>query len=287
MEIGQLIQTVLFCLVLGSYYTLIASGFTLVFGISRIFNFAHGELYMLGGFFMFYLYGQAQMNFLGAFIICGLAVGLIGVVLERVFYHKVRMHINATFMVAVGLMLILSNLALVLFGPLIKDVPTPFEGALTFQQIDISWERLAVVIGCAIVMFCLHFFINQTKQGLSLRAVAQDPDTAALMGMSVDRSRALAFFVGSLLAGVAAVITIPVFYIDPFVGGTAMLRAMVVVILGGLGSITGAIAGGFALGLIDGLGLTFLGYPAYAIGWIVVIILMLVRPLGLLGKELG
>ncbi len=288
MGLDQVLQTILFCLVLGSYYTLIASGFTLVFGISRIFNFAHGELYMFGGFFLYYLIGMWSVNYFVALIVCGLAVGVMGVVLERLFYRPVRTHINATFMVAVGLLLIMSNLALVLFGPLIKKVPSPFAGSIRVSPtVSLSWERVAVIVGCAIVMSALHLFINHTRQGVALRAVAQDPDTAALMGMSVDRFRALAFFAGSFLAGVAAAIVIPVFYVDPFVGGNVMLRAMVVVILGGLGSIPGAVAGGFALGFIDGLGLTFFGYPAYTLGWVIVIVLMLIRPMGLMGKELG
>jgi branched-chain amino acid transport system permease protein len=288
MEADQIVQTVLFCLVLGSYYTLIASGFTLVFGISRIFNFAHGELYMFGGFFLYYLCGQWKLNYFAALIICGLVIGLAGVVLERLFYRPVRTHINATFMVAVGLLLILSNLALVLFGPSIKKVPSPFSGAIRISEnVSLSWERVAIIVGCTIIMIGLNLFIKRTRQGLALRAVAQDPDTAALMGMSVDRSRAIAFFVGSFLAGVAAAIVIPVFYVDPFIGGNVMLRAMVVVILGGLGSIPGAVAGGLAMGFTDGLGLAFLGYPAYTIGWVIVIILMLVRPMGLMGKELG
>ncbi len=288
MEADQIVQTVLFCLVLGSQYTLIASGFTLVFGISRIFNFAHGELYMFSGFFLYYLCGQWKVNYFAGLIISGLVIGLMGVILERLFYRPVRAHINATFMVAVGLLLILSNSALVLFGPLIKKVPSPFKGAITISEnVSLSWERVAVIVGCAILMLGLNFFINNTRQGLALRAVAQDPDTAALMGMSVDRSRAIAFFVGSLLAGLAAGIVIPVFYVDPFIGGHAMFRALVVVILGGLGSIPGAVAGGFALGFTDGLGLTFLGYPAYTIGWVIVILLLLIRPLGLMGKELG
>jgi branched-chain amino acid transport system permease protein len=288
MGTDQIVQTILFCLVLGSQYTLIASGFTLVFGISRIFNFAHGELYMFSGFFLYYLCGQWKVNYFAALIISGIAIGLMGVILERLFYRPVRANINATFMVAVGLLLILSNLALVLFGPLIKKVPSPFKGSITIlENVSLSWERVAVIVGCAILMLGLHFFINNTRQGLALRAVAQDPDTAALMGMSVDRSRAIAFFVGSFLAGVAAAIVIPVFCVDPFIGGHAMFRALVVVILGGLGSIPGAVAGGFALGFTDGLGLTFLGYPAYTIGWVIVILLLLIRPLGLMGKELG
>jgi branched-chain amino acid transport system permease protein len=285
---AQILQTILFCLVLGAYYTLIASGFTLVFGISRIFNFAHGELYMFGGFFLYYLCGVWGVNYFVALAVCGLAIGLGGVVLEKLFYRPVRTHINATFMVSVGLLLILSNLALVVFGPLIKKVPSPFAGAIRLSgDVTLSWERVAVIVGCAIVMVALHVFVNHTWQGIALRAVAQDPDTASLMGMSVDRSRALAFFAGSALAGIAAGIVIPVFYVDPFLGGTVMLRAMVVVILGGLGSIPGAVAGGFALGFIDGLGLTFLGYAAYAIGWVIVIVLMLIRPMGLMGRELG
>lgn len=288
MSADQILQTVLFCLVLGAYYTLVASGFTLVFGISRIFNFAHGELYMFGGFILYYLIGQWGVNYFVAVIACGLGVGLMGVVLEKLFYRPVRAHLNATFMVAVGLLLILSNVALVAFGPLIKKVPSPFAGAIRMSStVSLSWERAGVIVGCAIVMLALHLFINYTRQGVALRAVAQDPDTAALMGMSVDRFRALAFFAGSVLAGVAAAIVIPVFYVDPFVGGHAMLRAMVVVILGGLGSIPGAVAGGFALGFIDGVGLTLFGYPAYIVGWVIVIVLMLIRPMGLMGKELG
>lgn len=284
----QALQTLLFCLVLGAYYTLLASGFTLVFGISRIFNFAHGELYMFGGFFLYYLIGQWHVGYVLAAVLCGAGVGVMGVVLEKLFYRPVRTHINATFMVAVGLLLILSNVALVTFGPLIKKVPSPFAGAIRLSStVTLSSERAAVIVGCAIVMALLYLFINHTRYGVALRAVAQDPDTAALMGMSVDGFRSLAFFAGSVLAGVAAAIVIPVFYVDPFVGGHAMLRAMVVVILGGLGSIPGAVAGGFALGFIDGVGLTLFGYPAYIIGWVIVIVLMLVRPMGLMGKELG
>ena len=285
MDISFQVQIIVNGLVLGFYYALVGAGFTLVFGICRIFNFAHGELYMLGGFATYYLFERLGINYPTTVILVIVIVSVLGIIMERIFYRPVYGTMYASFMVALGLQLAISGAALVIFGEEMRGGIKIFPGLVNLLGATVTWERLAIIFTGAAVVGALLFFIHHTKTGREFRAVAQNPIGAALQGIDITRSRAKAFMISAGLAGVAAVLVIQIFYVDAFVGGPVIFKAMTVVILGGLGSIPGAIVGGLTLGMADSVGYTLIGHSAEIIIWAIVILVLLLRPRGILGKE--
>lgn len=279
------IQIVINSLTLGLYYALISVGFTMVLSIARIFNFAHCEFYMLGGYVAYYLIEQFGVNYFPAIIITTVAIALIGWIIEKVLFHAIMGEMYASFMVSLGLTLALPASAMIVFGERMKSIHTIFPGVVNIFGAFVSWERIVIILACGVIIVLLTLFIQHTKMGRAFRAISQDREAASLQGVDCDRGSALAFSIAAGLSGIAAIILIPAFYVTPFIGGPAILKAMVVVILGGLGSIPGAMVGGVTLGLIEGISLTFIGELANMIGWIVIMILILFRPLGLMGKE--
>lgn len=287
MEISFIFQILVNGLSLGMYYILVASGFTLVFGVSRIFNFAHGELYMLGAYCAFYFFGQWGINYYVVIILAMILIGILGLIIERVFFRPLYEKIMyASFMVALALQMIIPCATMILLGERTKDVPNAFPGSVRLLGSYLSWERIAVIIGSTIIMILMWLFIQRTTTGRAMRAVAQDPESASLQGIDIYRMRVIAFTAGAMLAGAAGVLVAPLFSAEPGMGGLAIFKAVVVVVLGGIGSIPGAVVGGLLLGFVDSFGLTFIGYPAHIAGWVIVIIILLVRPMGILGKEL-
>lgn len=287
METAFLVQIVVNGLVLGLYYVLIASGFNLIFGIARIFNFAHGDMVMFGAYVTYAIAAQMGLHYglgiLGAVIV----VSLIGVVLNNYIYRPVRRMMYASFNVSLGLALALPAVALLIFGESERKVPTVFPGSVRLFGAVITWERIAIIVVCIVVVIALFLFVNRTRTGHAMRAVAYNPDVAALQGIDVDRICLIAFITGAILAGVAGGLIAPLFTVRPAIGRLVMFKAMVVVILGGLGSVPGAVVGGLVLGFIESIGITLIGYEAVMIGWVLVIVLLLFRPWGLLGRELA
>ena len=282
-----IVQMVVNGLVLGLYYALIASGFNLVFGIARTFNFAHGDMLMFGAYVTYAIVAQMGLNYGLGILAAVVAVALMGVVFNNYVYKPVRRMMFASFNVSLGLALALPAVALVVFGETERSVPTIFPGTLTLLGAVVSWERIAVIIACTLVTTALFLFVNRTRTGQAMRAVAYSPDVAALQGIDVERICLIAFLIGAGLAGLAGGLIAPLFTIRPVTGGLIMFKAMVVVILGGLGSVSGALVGGLVLGFIESIGITLIGYEAAMIGWIVVIILLIIRPWGLLGREIA
>lgn len=271
---------------LGLIYVLIALGLTLVFSIMGVFNFAHGELYMLGGFGAYLLFAQLGIGYVVSCLLTMIGVGLIGLVLERFFFRPLAgKPLYASFMVSIGLAMVLGTTTVIVFGEDIKSVPSVFPGVVILGSTHVSVERLAVIIGSVILVVTLYLVVHHTKIGLAMRAIAQDGDAAALMGMNKDSARDFAFVFGSALAGGAGALMAPVFYVNPFIGHWAVLKAMVVIILGGIGSIPGAVVGGIVLGFVEATATTFIGTLSDVIGWVLVILLLLFKPSGLIGHE--
>jgi len=287
MEPAFFVQMVANGLVLGLYYALIASGFNLVFGIARIFNFAHGHMLMFGGYVTYVVVSRMNFNYSVGILAAVVAIALMGVIFNNYVYKPVRRMMYASFMVACGLALALPALALIIFGERERSVPTVFPGTVNLLGAMVSWERIVVIITCTVVIIALFLFVNRTRTGKAMRAVAYNPDVAALQGIDVERICLIAFVVGGVLAAFAGGVIAPLFTIRPVTGDIVMFKAMVVVILGGLGSVPGALVGGLVLGFIESFGLTLIGYEAVMIGWIMVIILLIFRPWGLLGRELA
>ena len=289
MEISFLIQGGMNGVMLGLNYALIALGLSLIFGIMGIVNFAHGEMYMLGGYVAYYLVGRFGLNFFVTIIAAVIMVGLLGVFLEKFLFRPLTTRPRealTSFIAAVGLAWVLQMLAVICFGDLDRSVPSAFKGILRMGGVVITKERLAtIIIGIALIVL-LNLFLLRTRIGGAIRAVAQDKEAAALQGVQVGRISALSFGIGCALASAAGALMAPIFSINPFLGGEVILKAFLVVILGGMGSIPGAMLGGLVLGFTESFGSLFFTVPTVSvITFTLIIIILILRPQGLLGHD--
>jgi branched-chain amino acid transport system permease protein len=278
-------QTFVNALMLGSTYMLIASGLTLTYSIMRLLNFAHGELYMLGAYIVYFLFGQLGVNFFIALVIAALICGLAGIFIERIFFRPLVGQIIPQMVIGLGISIVLSGIALIAFGEKERGMRHVFTGVIRLLGVTISIERIAVIVICVGVILGLFILLGRTKLGYAMQAVAQDSQAARLQGISMPRTNMACFGVSCALAGIAGALLAPLFFIDPFMGGHTFLTAVIVILLGGLGSITGAGAGGLVLGFIHGFGYTYIGSIAELLGFLVIYFVLIFRPQGLMGHE--
>lgn len=286
MEIQIFLQLILNGIMIGATYGLIVSGLTLVFSIMRIINFAHGELYMLGGFITYYLFAVAKVPYAVTLFVAALSLGLLGLILERLIFRPFRGHLLGAFIVSLGLSRFLQNFAQQAFGLTEKSIPSTFTGKFVVGSVFFPAERMAIVLISIAILICLHMFLQRLKVGQAMRAVAQDSEAALLGGIRINHISGLALALGSGLAGLAGGLLGPVFYVDPWMGGPVILKAFVIIIVGGMGSIPGAILAAFIFGFIESFGGFYFG-PAVVttIFFGALILILLVRPKGLLGYE--
>lgn len=273
-------------LMMGWVYVLVALGLTIVFSIMRILQLAHGEIYMLGAFCVYYMCVVFGINIFVAFVISALALALLGVVLERLCFRRFRGHFDTSMIIAIGLILLLQTTAAVGFGTQEKWIPKLIPGVLNAWGINLAWDRvLAVLIGIVLVSV-LFLFIQRTKLGQAMVAISQDPDAAALQGIDVNRISSLSMAIGCALAAIAGGLMGAIFQVEPFMGSFAMTKGIAVIILGGLGSIWGAVIGGIIIGLIDGMvPIAANTTVATLIGFVLIIVILIIRPQGILGHE--
>ncbi len=268
----------------GAFYVLMALGFTLIFGILRLVNFAHGEFYMLGAFVVYHLYAQLGVNFFLALGIAAVVVGLVGIVVERLVFAPLRSRELSMLMSALGLQIALQGVMAVLEGVEGLSLPPPVTGVYRSSWIVFPYDRLLVVAVAVVVLAAFYVFIKHTKTGQALRAVAQDGEAALMQGVPVNRIYAVAFGVGASLAAIAGGLIGPVFSLHVYMGQTAILKAFVVVILGGLGSVPGAVVGGLVLGFAESIfAALFGGLVSDMLGFLMIMLILLWKPTGLLG----
>ena len=285
-ESGLVVQALINGAGVALVYILVALGLTLIFSIMGIINFAHGEFYMLGGFAAYYLFDVLGVNYLVTLLVAVVLVGAIGLGVERLLFAPLREQPLSAFIVSLGLLWLMQSGAAALFGVVDKGVRSPLPGVWKGAGLVISRERLVVMVISAALIAILYVLVQWTKYGLALRAVAQDRGAASLQGIDVDRMGALAFAVGCSLAGAAGVLLAPVFYVSPSMGTLPVVKAFIIVILGGMGSLAGAVLGGAVLGLIESLGPIVLSAATVELlGFAVIVVVLLVRPTGLLGHE--
>jgi branched-chain amino acid transport system permease protein len=289
MDATILAQGALNGVMLGLSYALVALGLSLIFGIMRIVNFAHGEMFMLGGYITYYLFGVYGINYFATLMTAVFIIGLLGMILEKAIFRPLtnRPEVALTSLIAaVGLAWVFQMLAVIFFGEQDKDIPTVFKGIIRLGGLMITWERFAaILIGIGLVLL-LNLFLLKTKFGKAIRAVAEDKEAAALQGIQVARISSLSFGIGSGLAAAAGAIIAPIFIVSPSMGGEVILKAFLVVILGGMGSIPGAMLGGLVLGFLESYGGLFFSVPVMSvITFILIILILIVRPQGLLGRE--
>jgi branched-chain amino acid transport system permease protein len=269
----------------GSFYVLMALGFTLIFGIMRLVNFAHGEFYMLGAFVVYHLYGLLGVNFFLALVASAVTIAVLGAVVERVVFVPLRARELSMLMSALGLQIALQGIMAVAEGVEGLSLPAPVSGVYRSSWLVFPYDRLVVVAVAIVVLALFYAFITWSKIGQALRAVAQDGEAALMQGIPVNRIYTLAFAIGCALAAVAGGVIAPVFSLHVYMGQAAILKAFVVVILGGLGSVPGAVVGGLLLGVAESLFASLLGaLMADMLGFLLIMLILLWRPYGLLGR---
>ena len=287
----KLIQTFISGLSLGSIYALIALGYTMVYGIAKMLNFAHGDIIMVGAYAVITAVFTMGLPPFIAILISIALCALLGIVIEFLAYRPLRQaQPLAVLITAIGVSYLLQNLALLIYGseqkafPTIVALPTVHIGGVYIDGIT-----LATLVVTAVIMVALSLFINKTRMGKAMRAVSEDKEAAELMGISVNRTITVTFAIGSALAGVAAIFYGAAYtYIRPTTGAMPGIKAFTAAVFGGIGSIPGAMLGGILLGVIEQLSKTYISTLwADAIVFGVLVVVLVVKPTGLLGKKIS
>lgn len=283
------LQQVFNGIMLGSTYAIVALGLTLVFGILHVPNFAHGNIYMLGAYVAFFLITLYGFGFWVAVIGSMVAMALVGMFMERVVYRPLReqSHINS-FIAAIGALIFIETFVIAVWGPQGYRIPNPYPETIEILGIIMSQQRLIVIIAAIVLIVLLQLFIKKTTQGTTIEAVAQNREGAMLVGINVNSVSSMTFAISTALAAAAASLVAPIFMISPGMGALLGMKAFVIVILGGLGSIPGAILGGYILGLIEALGGGYISADykdVFAFG--ALILILAIKPTGLFGKEVS
>jgi branched-chain amino acid transport system permease protein len=273
-------------LVVGSSYALIAVGLTAIFGLMQIANFAHGQFYMLGAFFAYWLTRVIGLDFWAGLVVSVAAVMLVGVALERTLFRFLRgASLSSSVLATIALSIFLENLALNVWGPRPQKILSPFDsGGIELFGIFTTPDRLLMLFLTVVVVAALHVGLRYTQTGKAIRATFQQREAAALVGINIDYLYTLTFAIGAGLAALAGVLLGTIFVVQPSMGGVATLKAFIVVTVGGSSSFAGGIAGGLLLGLAESFGAIIA--PSYkdAVGFILVILVLLYKPDGLFGK---
>ncbi len=279
---------------LGSIYALIALGYTMVYGVLRLINFAHGDVYMVGAYVGYYLSRKLQgeqPSIVSALIVMAgsmIACALLGMLIERLAYRPVRREARLTLLItAIGVSLFIENVAQLVFGPDPKFFPSLAPHAdILLGGVRLTSEQITVIAVSVLLMVCLRFFILKTRTGKAMRAVSFSLDAARLMGISTDRIIAITFALGSALAAAAGVlIGMQIPKVDPLMGIMYGLKAFVAAVLGGIGSIPGAVLGGLLIGISEVMVVGYLSSTyREAIAFGILILVLILRPQGLLGR---
>lgn len=277
---------------LGSVYAIIALGYTMVYGIAKMLNFAHGDVIMIGGYVVFVTVSGMGVNPVLAVLLSMIVCTILGITIEKIAYKPLRQASPlAVLITAIGVSYLLQNVALLIFGADTKaftsvvSIPAIVlaDGALT-----ISGETIVTIVACVVIMIGLMLFIKKTKAGRAMLAVSEDKGAAQLMGINVNATISLTFAIGSALAAIAGVLLCSAYpALTPYTGSMPGIKAFVAAVFGGIGSIPGAMIGGILLGIIENLSKAYISSQmADAIVFGVLIIVLLVKPTGILGKNI-
>jgi len=282
-----LIQQILNGLSIASVITLIAVGVTLIFGLTGIINFAHGEFLMVGSI-VTWLAVRGELGFPLALMIAVLAVGLMGFVLERGLFRFTLTRPTNGFIVSLGLIVVLQHIVIFFYDPNQKSIPRPLPGIWDVGGVRIASVRVMVILVTIAVVALTFAMVTRSRYGRALRAAVDDRDTAALMGIPVRRYITGVFVLGSALAGLGGALLIALFPITPFTGGTMVMKGFAVALIGGLGNLTGAVVAGLILGIVEGFSAGY-GFSAWtdAYSFALMILVLLFKPNGLFGGTSG
>jgi branched-chain amino acid transport system permease protein len=284
----QFLQHVLNALMLGGTYALLGIGLTLIFGIMRVVNFTHGELYAFGAYMMYALVMKTGVNFFVALALAILLGALLGAALELLLLRKLRgADIDTTMLVMIGAWIALQNAEQLAWTGVAVNISNPFPAApLVIGPVSVAWNRVFVLVVALSLIGVTYLVIQKTKLGKAMRATFQDRDTAALMGVQIGNIHTITFALGSALAAAAGALLGPVFVAYPSMGDLAAAKAFAIVILGGLGSIPGATLGGFILAFAEELGAGYIssGYRD-AMSFLLIIVILMFKPTGMFAQK--
>ncbi len=276
---------------LGSIYALIALGYTMVYGIAKMLNFAHGDVIMIGGYVVFVAVSTMNCPVWLAILVGILSCTLLGVGIEKVAYKPLR---NApplaVLITAIGVSYLLQNAALLIFGSQARSFTSVVpKFSLPIGKVNVTGETIVTIVVSVLIMVFLTLFVNRTKSGKAMLAVSEDKGAAQLMGINVNATIALTFAIGSALAGVASILLCSTYpQISPYTGAMPGIRAFTAAVFGGIGSIPGAMIGGIALGIIENLSKAYISSElSDAIVFAVLVIILLVKPTGIMGKKIN
>lgn len=287
----QICQQLINGVSLGSIYALIALGYTMIYGIMKLINFAHGDIYMLGAYFGYWAVTRLGFSFLPAIILSMAAAAVVGIIVERLAYRPMRNAPRIAILItAIGVSFLLEYGMILFVSPQPRTFPPIFEATVYhFGPLVVNSQQIVILLVSLILMGVLTYIVNKTTAGKAMRAVSFDADAARLMGINIDRIIAMTFAIGSALAAAGGVL-VGVYYnsIDPLMGMTPGIKAFVAAVLGGIGIIPGAMLGGIILGVVEafvaGIGLsTFRDAAAF----LILIFILLYKPAGLLGKNVS
>ncbi|WP_188351371.1 branched-chain amino acid ABC transporter permease [Leuconostoc pseudomesenteroides] len=283
------IQQVINGLMLGSVYALLALGYTMVYGIIKLINFSHGDIYMLGAYFGYFFIKVLHLNFFIALVLSMAVSAVIGVLIEYIAYRPLRHSPRIAVLIsALGISFLLENGMTYLYGSDQRSFPQAIKTVqYHFYGIQVSNIQLIIAVTSIVLMLLLTYVVKRTKMGRAMRAVSADPDAATLMGININHTISFTFAIGSALAAAGGVL-IGLYYnsIDPLMGMTPGLKAFVAAVLGGIGIIPGAAVGGWLIGILETM-VQATSFSAYkdAVVYAMLIVILLIKPTGILGKN--
>ena len=270
----------------GSVYALVALGYSMVYGIILLLNFAHGDIIMIGAYTAFYAMTAFHLHPIFSVVLAVITSTLLGVVIEKVAYTPLRSAPRLSLLItAIGISFLMENGAQLLFGADTKSMDTLVPGNVTFGPVTVSYTAILTIIVAVIAMVALTLLVQKTKLGKAMRAVSEDMGAAQLMGISLNKTISFTFAVGSALAGIGSVLYLCAYsQASPTMGSMLGLKAFVAAVLGGIGSIPGAMVGGFAIGLLEAL-VAAVGLSVWkdAVVFAILIVVLLVKPSGIMG----
>ena len=285
--IELIFQTIVNAVYAASYMSLIAVGLVLIFGIMGVINFAHGELYMAGAYTVVALYSQWDLPFFLA-VAAGLVfVGLLGLVMEYVLFRPLRNNPLGGLIASIGFLLILQTAAVLGFGVRMAHIKPPTQEKIEFMAgVFLTYQRLYVIVAAVVLLSALYLFLRKTKFGWAMRACAQDREAAALQGISLNQITRITMFIGAGLAGIAGALTAPLVSPTPYMGHSVIVTAFIIIIVGGIGRLEGAVVAAVLYAFVHTFVTTFYdGVVADIVGLVLMLSVLVVKPTGLFGAK--
>jgi branched-chain amino acid transport system permease protein len=278
-------------LVSGSLYALMALGLTIIYGVSRVFNFGHGIVAVIGAYLTWLFLTIMGVGFIPSLIISMIVMALFGWGIYRLTISRLLKDPNwefSTVLFMLGIGILLENMALQVFGPRVKAIPEFFEGALKIGVVRINWHEVVLVVAAVVTVIILNIFFKRTWMGQAMRAVAQSIDGARVVGIDIERIFGYTFALAFAVTGFSGALLSTKYYLNPHIGWEWMIKGFVIVTLGGLGSVTGVIYAAVILGTVEALATLYLGAVwVWPIWFVIFIVILLVRPQGILGGRMA